>query len=94
MILDELKQINNSKIEYYENLKQSDDNNQEIQKELDIHLGMKKLFDQHESLFFEIQMDDALKLLGKLVPEDEVQETYKKLIGVDSYLYLRRNYIL
>ena len=45
--------------------------------------------EKYESLFFQISMDDAVKILSKLISKEEIKNVYAELISAENYKILR-----
>ena len=88
MKLLDLKEINEIKLkEYLEQNQEKKDSN--IEREIEIHKRIKKLLEKYESLFFQISMDDAVKILSKLISKEEIKNVYAELISAENYKILR-----
>lgn len=87
MKLKDLQQINEIKLNNY--LKMN--NNPGLEREIEIHKRIKTLFEKYEALFFQISMNNAVKILSKLVPKEDIEEVYAELISVENFKNLRMN---
>lgn len=90
MTFNELKKINEDKLEKYKNKLNNSDAN--IQKEILIHEKIKEIFDANPAIFFQIPLEEALKILSKLVKKEELKDVYTSLIQPDEYEKLRRDF--
>lgn len=91
MIINNLKEINKKKIRELDiKLKEADKEQLEIlKKEILIQKKIETILNEDEAVFFKIQMEDALKILSKLVSEGDLKETYLKLISADEFKRLK-----
>ncbi|MBQ3408444.1 MAG: hypothetical protein IJH12_04490 [Clostridia bacterium] len=90
MTFDELKKINEDKLEEYKKVLNNSDVN--IQKEILIHEKIKEIFDENPAIFFQIPLEEALKILSKLVKKEELRDVYTSLIQPDKYEKLRNDF--
>ncbi len=89
MKIQDLQIINDNKLNNY--IKQNKKtNDSSIEREIEIHKRIKKLFDKYDALFFQISMEDSLKILSKLVPEDKIKEVYAELISAENFKILKK----
>ena len=72
---DDLKKINESKIEEYK-----DKNNEEFE----IQLSIKEILEDN-NCFFNIDISTAIDLLTKLIEKDNIKETYIDLISAHNF---------
>lgn len=88
MKLQDLKEINDNKLNNYieKNEKKYDSS---IEREIEIHKRIKNLLKKYDALFFQISMEDSLKILSKLVPEDKIKEVYAELISVENFKIIK-----
>ena len=93
MTFNELKRINNNRLEMYKKEYKSS-NNIDIYKQILIHEKIKELFEDNPAIFFKISMEESLKILSKLVLEKNLKETYTELIDPKKYKELRKNFDL
>ena len=91
MTFNELKEINNNKLNEYNKMQEE---NQDVTKEILIHKKIKLLLEEYPAVFFQIPMGEALKILAKLVDEDKIKETYASLISPEKYKELKNNFDL
>ena len=84
MSINELIEISNKKLE------QAKSENNE--KNIMLYEKISQLFKDQPALFFEIDMENALKILLQLLPEDQVKEAYKSLISPEQFEELRRKF--
>ena len=91
MDIESLKTINEEKINYYMQLVKKN-KCEENEKEFEIHTRIKKILDKDESIFFKISMEDALKVLSKLIPKDSLKSTYSDLISGKNFKDLRNRF--
>ena len=49
------------------------------------------MLDEDEGIFFKINMKQGLKILSQIVSKDELKSTYMDLIGIESFMNLKRN---
>ena len=92
MTIEELKIINEKKLNDY--IQKDNKSNKDINKEILIHEKIKKLLDNNPGLFFQISMEEALKILSKLVDESQLKEVYTSLIKPDKYKELRKKFLV
>ena len=89
MKIQDLQIINDNKLNNY--IKQNEKtNDSSIEREIEIHKRIKKLLDKYDALFFQISMEDSLKILSKLVPEDKIKEVYAELISAENFKILKK----
>ena len=93
MTFNELKRINNNRLEMYKKEYKSS-NNIDIYKQILIYEKIKELFEDNPAIFFKISMEESLKILSKLVLEKNLKETYTELIDPKKYKELRKNFDL
>ncbi len=89
MNLEMLKKINEDKLKFY--LQYNRDNPGYYIKEIEIHTRIRDLFDKDEALFFKISTVNALSILSKLVPRDEIKDVYSKLVSGKEYKKLKKD---
>jgi hypothetical protein len=94
MNFEELKKINEDKLNFY-NTQLNKANSNDIaglKKEIEIHTKIQKLLENNPGLFFQISMEDALKILSKLVDEKNLKNTYISMIDSQKFKELKKNF--
>ena len=79
--MEELKKINNLKIEELTNKNTNKDINEE---ELQVQLSIKEIFADNYC-FFKMKMNVAIDILTKLIEKDNIKETYLYLINAENF---------
>ena len=84
MTVEELKELNKVKIQVS---KQAGD----IEK-AQTHEKIAELLERNPALFFQIDMESALRILVQILPDEQVKEAYESLISPDVFGELRGKY--
>ena len=92
MTFEELKQINNDKLNNYKMKINDSEEDANVKKEIEIHEKIKLILDNNPGMFFQIPMEESLKILSKLVDEEELKDTYLSLIEPDKFRELRNDF--
>jgi hypothetical protein len=98
MSFEELKKLNEDKLNlYHTKLNEAEKQNNTVEilnlkKEIDIHKKIQKLLEKNPGIFFQISMEDALKILSKLVNEKDLKNTYVSMIDPQKYAELKKKF--
>lgn len=94
MNVNEIKKINEEKLNYYKKLKEQDQNKNNLDIKIEIHTKLKEILENNETIFFEISMDEALQILSQLFPKEQIKSVYKDLISQNNYIDLKKRFKL
>ena len=86
MNFEELIKLNNKKLEEYKNSKD--------EKKIQLHEKIAELLEKEPALFFKTDMQNCLKILSQILPEDEAREAYKSLISPNEFIRLRNKMMI
>ena len=90
MTFNEIKEINEKKLNYYQNIEKQNLNQENLKIKIEIHIRIKKLLEENEALFFQISMEESLAILSQLFPEEDLKKVYANLISQTNYVDLKK----
>ena len=90
MQVNDLKSINNDRIKQLE--EDAIKGQKDLELKIEIHKKIQELLEKDEAVFFNIQYDEAMKILSYIVPEEDIKETYRSLTSAETFKDLKRRF--
>ena len=82
---EELKKLNVNKIKDLEKKIKKDSTSDVLNRQLEINKKIDNLFQEGESIFFKLKMEDSLKILQQILNKDDAMKVYLEFISPNSY---------
>lgn len=92
MKFNDIKQKNENKIKEIEKQMEEAEDKNILNTKLEIHRKIQELLEKDEAIFFNIQMDESMKILSYIIDEKDIEETYRELTSAEVFKDLKNRF--